>query len=71
MTRTRKAPAEATTSLPGLENRLRGQIQNSKPAPINEGPVSPWQVRVLARRFGLTLPTAETVAALAGLGGTA
>ena len=71
MAHTWKDPEEATTSLPGLDNRLSGQIQHSKPAPINESPASPWPVRVLARRFRLTMPTACTVAALAGLGGVA
>ena len=71
MAHTWKDPAEATTSLPGLENRLSGQIQNSKSAPVIEAFAAPWPVRLLARRHGLPLPTARTIAILASLAGAA
>ena len=71
MSRTWKDPVGATTPLPGLGNCLRGQAQITTVTAADESPSAPYPVRMLARRFGLSLPTASTVAALAGMAGAA
>ena len=68
MAQTWKNPAGAITPQPGRYScKLNGSQNTKSPAPM-ESPTS-WPVRLLAARFGLSLNTASTIAALTGLGG--
>jgi len=68
MARTQKNPAGAATPNRALEIVFADADQDNRFTPAISSPPS-WPARMLARRFGLSLPAASAVAALAGLGG--